>query len=364
MVATKKVLSKATPLITKSNKLVEACYRLDLVELRIIMAAIHIGRVNDCLVSGPERDLCKPIQIKASLFTEHFPMGERVVYEQIRKGVKSLLRKPLSAIEPINGRECPVDIPWFSRAVYLKHEAAIEVEFNHHVLPYIARVNSEFTEYRLEKIGRLSSAHAVRIYELLSQYLSIGKRDVEVDWLKSTLMIEHEYPVIADLRKRVIDPSVRQINDLTDLQVSYVQKKKGHKIVSFLFSIEMKADHMPKPKLPAISDAYIAEHARPGENVVEAGSRLRAERAAMKKSAAAAQKEPVPLDLPESITAPVPQNRDHPAVKRARQEALDASRKGKLLVAARPFASDQVMRDQLEKLGQKRLLPGSDSEKP
>ena len=101
----------------------EACYRLDLVELRIIMMAIHIGRMNDRLAGGEDRNLCDPIRIDARLFTEHFPMAENAVYEQIKHGVKSLMRKPLSTIEPINGKPCPVDIPWFSRAAYVKNES-------------------------------------------------------------------------------------------------------------------------------------------------------------------------------------------------------------------------------------------------
>lgn len=321
-------VKKTEVLVTKSNRLVEAAYRLDLVELRIIMMAIHIGRVDDLLASGETRDVCAPIRIQASLFTQYFPMGDHVVYEQLRKGVKSLLRKPLSAIEPINGKPYPVDIPWFARAAYMKNEAAIEIEFNRHILPYISRLSSEFTEYRLEKIGRLTSAHAVRMYELLAQYLSLGKRDIEIDWLKKTLMIEGEYQVVADLRKRVIDPSVKQINELTDLNVSYVQKKRGRVITSFFFTIEMKADHRPKPRLPAVTDAHIAEHARPGETAIAAGTRLRAERVAMKKPPAAPRKAPsIQMELPECVTAPVSQNPDHPHVQRLRAEALANAKK-------------------------------------
>ncbi len=322
-------LKKSEVLVAKSNKLVEAAYRLDLVELRIIMMAIHIGRVNDLLASGEDRDLCAPIRIEASLFTHHFPMGENAVYEQIKGGVKSLLRKPLSAIEAINGKPCPVDIPWFAKAAYMKKEAAIEIEFNRHILPYISRLSSEFTEYRLEKIGRLTSAHAVRMYEMLAQYLSLGKREIEIDWLKKTLMIEKEYPEIYDLKKRVIEPSVKQINELTDLNVNYVQKKRGRVITSLLFTIEMKASHQPKPRLPLVTDAYIAEHALPGETMIEAGTRLRAKRVVMKKNPAAPRKmAPVQLELPDCVTAPVSQNPDHPHVKRLRAEALATAKMG------------------------------------
>lgn len=293
--ATKKAKSAASEVVvTKSNHLVEACYRLDLVELRVIALAIHIGRTNDLLCDGPDRDLCAPIRIEASRFTHHFPMGEHVVYQQIRDAVKKLVRKPLSAIEPINGVPCPVDIPWFSKATYIAQDAAIEVKFNSEVLPYISRLENEFTEYRIEKIGRLTSAHAVRLYEMLAQYLSLGKRDIDVDWLKKTLMIEKEYPDIYDLKKRVIDPSVKQINELTDLDVSYVQRKRGRVVSSFFFTIQMKDADKPKRRARPIDEAMIAAAARPGETHDDAYHRIRAERAAAKKKTP--RKAPVPLE--------------------------------------------------------------------
>lgn len=307
-------------LVTKSNQLVEACYRLDLVELRIIMMAIHIGRTNDLLTGGPDRVLCDPIRIDASLFTQHFPMHEESIYKQLKAGVKSLLRKPLSTVEPINGRPCPVDIPWFSKAAYIASEAAIEVEFNHHVLPYISRLSSEFTEYRLAKIGRLSSAHAVRVYEMLAQYLNLGKREIDLDRLRKTLMIEGEYKVVADLRKRVIDPAVKQINDSTDLQVSYVQKKRGHVITSFLFTIQMKDADKPKTKLPKIDEAMIAATARPGETHDDAYHRIRDERAAAKKPA---RKKPLQMNLTGVDPAVNPQS---PEIKLERAKVLAAAR--------------------------------------
>lgn len=318
-------IEEGAGLVTKSNRLIEACYRLDLTELRIIMMAIHIGRVDDLLCAGQDRDLCAPIRIKAALFTEHFPMHEHMIYKQLREGVKSLVRKPLVTIETIRGDKCEVDIPWFSKAAYLPKEGAIEVEFNRHVLPYISRLTGEFTEYRIEKIGRLSSAHAVRLYEILVQYLSLGKRDIEIDWFKKTLLIEHEYPAVYDLKKRVIDPAVKQINDLTDLAVRYVQKKRGRVVTSFLFTVKMKSDRKLPTQLSRIDEALITQMARPGESRDETYQRIRSERSKAQK----AKKSPttpasVQLGLTEVEPAATPPSA---AAKKERAKVLAAARK-------------------------------------
>lgn len=46
----------------------------------------------------------------------------------------------------------------------------------------------------------MTSAHAVRLYELLMQYLSIGTREIELSWLKETLGIANEYKAIKDFK--------------------------------------------------------------------------------------------------------------------------------------------------------------------
>lgn len=310
------------PVVVKSNKLIEACYRLDLVQLRIIMMSVMVSRELDVLTHGPDRDQCKPFKIEARRFMEFYPMEEGSVYGQIRDAVKSINRKPITYIEMIGGKECPAEIPWFTKSVYIAHEGAIQLQFNEHVIPYISRLESQFTEYRLAKIGRLTSTHAIRLYEILFQYLAAGRRDIDIAWLKKTLMIEGEYKLVAELKRRVIDPAVKQINEFTDLNVSYEPKKKGRTIVSFMFTIKMKPEHKPKEKQKPIDNAFVEKHARPGEKRGQAFGRLINERAKRKPP-----KRPEQMSILEKLAEPVNQNPDDPKVQSARAEARAALKK-------------------------------------
>ena len=85
---------------------------------------------------------------------------------------------------------------WISTASYIDGDGEIQIIFAPLMIPYITRLESEFTTYRLEKIGHLSSVHAVRLYELLLQYLGLGRREFEILRLKETLGMEGEYPDI------------------------------------------------------------------------------------------------------------------------------------------------------------------------
>ena len=54
-------------------------------------------------------------------------------------------------------------------------------------------------------------------------------------------MLNSEYQRVLDLKKRVIDPAVLQINEFSDLTVSYTQKKKGRTVTHFIFNFSQKA---------------------------------------------------------------------------------------------------------------------------
>lgn len=324
--------------VVKSNRLVEACYRLDLTELRVVMLAVVIARELDVLTEGPDRNDCKPFKVDVKRFAEFFPsMEEKSIYGQVKKAVQSLHRKIISYLEVIEGNEVLREIHWFEMAGYNKQKGYVDLQFSRPVVPFISRLTKEFTEYRLEKIGMLTSAHAVRLYEILFQYLKAGKREIEIAWLKKTLVLEDdEYPSVYELKRRVIDSSVAQINQLTDLEVSYINVKHGRNVIALDFTIRMKPEHRPKPKTVPVNNALLSSQARPGEARDTAYNRLVAERKTGKIASKAIERNPVALtqtavcpvqfSLPGTIedAEKIKPDRSNPVVIAARAEVRAA----------------------------------------
>jgi plasmid replication initiation protein len=277
-------------IVVKSNKLIEASYRLDLIEQRIILAAIVEARETQAGLGDGF------ITLEAKRFGKMFGMEEGSVYGQLRDAMDTLFNRFIVVrdIHPESGHERVSKIRWISKSSYINGAGLIQLQFGQDIVPYISRLETEFTSYRLEKIGHMTSAHAVRLYELLVQYLSIGKREIEVAWLKETLQLEGQYKAIKDLKKYVIDLAVAQINEHSDIAVSYAQRKTGRAVTHLDFKIKTK----PEPK----ADKPVKPKAK--------------------------RTPPTQLDLPECITAPVTQNPENPVVKEARAEAMRALRRG------------------------------------
>jgi plasmid replication initiation protein len=51
-------------------------------------------------------------------------------------------------------------------------------------------------------------------YELLMQWHTTGKREVEIDWLKKQFQLDDGYDRMDNFKARVLDPAVEDINTL------------------------------------------------------------------------------------------------------------------------------------------------------
>jgi plasmid replication initiation protein len=185
---------------------------------------------------------------------------------------------------------------WVSQIAYVDDAAYVELIFAPVVVPLITRLEEEFTRYDIEQISGLTSAYAVRLYEILIQWRTAGKTPViELQEFRKRLgVLDGEYKVMADFKRRVIEVAVTQINEHTDIAVSYEQHKKGRSITgfSFKFKQKMKAveakdtpkqDTTPKHKtvnpLKGVTDmqGFYEKHKLGVESMDETFTRLRKE---------------------------------------------------------------------------------------
>ena len=95
--------------------------------------------------------------------------------------------------------------------------------------PYLLALKANYTKYVLENILNLSTVNAIRNYELLKQYESLGTRTFDVEEYKKILGIEKKYTLNADLKRYVLDAAVEEINRNADIFISYKFIGRGKK---------------------------------------------------------------------------------------------------------------------------------------
>jgi plasmid replication initiation protein len=118
---------------------------------------------------------------------------------------------------------------------YWDGEAKVTLSFSRWIIPYLTMLHRQFTSYDLNQISQLKTAYAIRFYELLVQFLKTGKRYITLERLREILELEDQYPRFFDLKKRVIEPSILEINTKTNLTIEWDIKKKGRTITSLVF---------------------------------------------------------------------------------------------------------------------------------
>lgn len=214
-------------LVVKSNQLIEAKYELNLNEQKIILYAVSkLDR---------EKENFNLLSLNIRKFTELLGTTQER-YTEIREIVRELRGKEII----IKTEERELITGWLSSIEYLKDKGIIELEFSQKLIPYLLQLKSKFTRYQLENILNLKSKYSIRLYELMKQYESIGKREFKLKELKKILFVENQYERMYDLERFVLKPAEEEINKNTDIFINYEKIKTGRRITGFLFKIESK----------------------------------------------------------------------------------------------------------------------------
>lgn len=263
--------------VKKDNALINAAYTLSLAEQRLIL-------LSSAQADG-DADMLKDITIHAEQYAEAFKVSRQAAYMALKDASDTLFERRFSYewLTP-KGNVGTAKRRWVGGVDYVENEGRIILQYHKDVIPLLCELKSKFTLYALEQVADLTSVHAVRLYELLIAWRSVGKTPVfELAAFRRKLGIEpDEYPRMHNFKARVLDPALKQINAHTDIQATYEQHKKGRSIAGFSFTFTAKADRDPhtvdlltgrtdaeadrKPSRQKISKSKAEAMARPGES--------------------------------------------------------------------------------------------------
>lgn len=226
-------------LIVKDNVLINASYSLSLVEQRLLFLAIIEVRKGG--LNAPI-DHSQPIVVKAESYIKQFNVKRSAAYEALQSACKHLFERKFSYQEHREEQVARITSRWVSQIAYLDDTATVELFFSPAIIPLITELEKRFTSYDVEQVAHLTSAYAVRLYELLICWRTVGKTPkITLKELRERLgVLENEYERMHHFKVRVLDLSIEQINAHTDIKASYEQHKRGRNITGFTFKFKSK----------------------------------------------------------------------------------------------------------------------------
>ena len=158
--------------------------------------------------------------------------------------------KLLSRVVTIRSHEknAWVKINWLSFIKYA--DGKLTFEFNPYLKDDLLDLQSRFTIFDVQLPMRLTGAYTSRLYLLLKkmEHLNSSLHILMVDDLKEAFELSKSMSTVDKIRTRIIEPSLEQINKVTDISVTYEPIKDGKKIISFRFFIKPNKKYLKQLK--------------------------------------------------------------------------------------------------------------------
>lgn len=224
--------------VVKANSLIEASYRLTLDEMRLL--ALTIGTMN------PKSEQ-QVFEFSVSEFVNQFPdVNADRAYTQIKSAIERISERWVKTEDERHVTK----FRWVSSQTYFKKEGRFKIALTNEIMPYLTQLKGQFTQYQLNHISGFSSVHAIRLYELFTQYKRLGDRYISVEDLKKWLQLEDKYDRYNNLNQWVLIPALSEINEKSDLFVVYEPIKRGRKIIGIEFNISFDKPTKKRSKFP------------------------------------------------------------------------------------------------------------------
>ena len=237
--------------VVKSNKLIEARYSLTLQEQRLLLwLQAHVD---------PEDEDFKEIHLDVRDFCSMVGVRGGDYYAEIKDITLGMLGKTFVIPED----DGDLQVGFFSSAKYLDKKGKVAIRFDPSLKPYLLGLKKEYTKYKLIIVVQLRSIYSVRLYELLKQYEFLGNRRFEIPELRRLLEVPPTlYPRYSKFKDVCLVKQLAEINQKTDLSITYEEIKKNQKHVeAIVFTIEPNKSYFKKHQKEMVREIpdYITE---------------------------------------------------------------------------------------------------------
>jgi len=118
-----------------------------------------------------------------------------------------------------------------------------KLKIDNDLKPYLLQLKNNFVLYYLNEISSLQSEYTKRIYTLFRQKAKIKKFKINVEYLMNILCVPESYNQYKIFKSRVINNSIKNINEKTSLDVSFKEVKNGRKVIELEFFIKEKKNN-------------------------------------------------------------------------------------------------------------------------
>lgn len=238
-----------TPKVYKNKKLNNANFgTYNLNDYQVFLQLVtKFGKVDESGTYKQPQMLERKHILTAKEFSEAFNVDINTTYRVLKTAGKKLARTAITLERP----ELFVtqEIPICSFAEYNNKEGSLTIEFNEHIMPYLAQVKQKFVLYNLKEIANFGSLYSTRLYELIQEFKDTGYIIKSVAQLREVFAVGKKFPDYNNFKRKTFAHAVDEINAQYEMNLWFEELKEGRRIVAIRF--EFKHSHVAKGYNPA-----------------------------------------------------------------------------------------------------------------
>lgn len=233
--------------VVMQNRIEQCFHKMTLDEKRLLILASPTAR----MIDASEKDA---IEITAEQFANECGIKVSSAYKQLEVASKNLLNRSFSYI---NERGKRVGVTWVIRAVY--EDGYISVCFPDEVLIMLKAFDASnpFTKYKKENVLLLKGEYSIDLYHIAKKYEGMSTFQMTLEDYKLELGLPKSYNRINNLKARALEPAIDEINEKTDINITYENIKRGRTVTGLKFTVKPKAK--PKKALEEKRDPHTAD---------------------------------------------------------------------------------------------------------
>lgn len=235
------MVSKIQQLDTKhvvsiSNELSDANYRLSINEQRLVLA--FISKIVNKPKDSEYQELNPLAEYRLSIdeFTAMFSISHKYANSILKETVDSLYNQSITITK--NGKEGP-SFRWIHYKDYSKETGEIVIKWTPDIIPLISLLTKDFNSYLLAAIAELQSWYSLRLFMLVNVRRRTKDKTVNytVEQLRTILKLGDRYQTFGEFNKYILQPALQELNTKSDLRVVLTLNKHGKRVLGVSFTI-------------------------------------------------------------------------------------------------------------------------------
>ena len=183
----------------------------------------------------PEEEDFKKHELSVQEFMNLLELKGNSNYKELQKVTLGLMKKVLVIKRP--EERTLTQVNWINYAHYEEGTGKIQLAFSDVMKPFLLHLKGQFTAIEVTDLMQFKSIHAIRIYELLKQYETIGERVLSIEEIKQCCGIIGKLKQYIEFERYLLLIAQREIDAKSDISFEFERIKRGRKIVAIKFII-------------------------------------------------------------------------------------------------------------------------------